>query len=180
MGMLDGNLHSCYEQIFLSHLWLLPSLHFFLRHTHTCTVFIRKSSNCPARWQLGIFWAVASVLVGRSSSTNSGQGTPACALSLGLARSCEGHTVILQLSMWPAWFLPIIIFNLGLRGRVGLVDWGLGVGKQEGPLSFWLELSCIRLTWENWETTRSYPAIHKAVLASVCDFWVCLGTGTDR
>lgn len=90
MGMLDGNLHSCYEQIFLSHLWLLPSLHFFLRHTHTCTVFIRKSSNCPARWQLGIFWAVASVLVGRSSSTNSGQGTEPVLFLLDLPVAVKG------------------------------------------------------------------------------------------
>ena len=32
------------------------------------------------------------------------------------------------------------------RGGAGLVDWGVGVGKQEGPLSFWLELSYKRLT----------------------------------
>ena len=125
MGMLDGNLHSFYEQIFLSHLWLLPSLHLFLRYTHTFTVFIRKSSNYPGRWQPGIFWAVASMLVGRSLSPNSGKGTPACPLSLGLARSCEGHMVILQLSRWPAWFLPIIIFNLGLGEALwtGVLGW---------------------------------------------------------
>lgn len=119
------------------------------------------------------------MLVEKRSSRKSGNGPPPCRPSLGLAHSCEVCTIILLLSMWPAWFLPVIIFNLGQGEEVRSDQtWGPGVPLILTRLiltSTWRGRPIWFLTWtnlctvdlENSETAGNCPAIHKAVFASL-------------
>lgn len=131
------------------------------------------------------------MLVEKRSSRKSGNGAAPCRLSLGLAYSCEVCTTTLTQYV-ACLILASYHFQRGTgRGsqiRPDLWTWGPGVpliltrlilrGTWRGrPIWFltWTNLCTVDL--ENSETTRNCPAIHKAVLASLCGFWVCLGRG---
>lgn len=106
--------------LFLSNLWLLPSLPFLHAHIHIhiFTLSIWKSSRYPALWQAGIYWTMAYVKVGGSSLPENGKGAPPCRFCLGLASSCEWCTNESGLHKRPSWFFLVTIFNAGQEEEV--------------------------------------------------------------